>query len=109
MVTPTPFEIKILREGVAARLIVVGEIDLRTCNEIVDAAERLAADGCTELNIDLREVSFMDSSGLRALIAIHKQCAEAGRQLTIVPATEPVMTVFRLTGADTRLPFIDDE
>jgi anti-anti-sigma factor len=109
MVSPTPFDIKIARQGPAAQLVIVGEIDLSTCTEIVDAVERLAEHGCTELKIDLRNVSFMDSSGLRALLLIHRQFADEGRQLTIVPATEPVMTVFRLTGADTRLPFVHDE
>lgn len=58
-----------------ARLRLAGELDFDTAPELVEAADRLRRDGCTELEIDLGGVTLCDSSGLSALVVIHRNGA----------------------------------
>ncbi|WP_431895024.1 STAS domain-containing protein [Micromonospora haikouensis] len=55
-----------------ARLRLAGELDYDTAPELVEAAARLRRDGCTELEIDLGAITLCDSSGLSALVVIHR-------------------------------------
>ena len=52
------------------------------------------------LIVDLTEVTFMDSSGLSALIGCWRQMQEQGGRLVVVGATGEVLEVFRLTRLD---------
>jgi anti-sigma B factor antagonist len=58
--------------------------------------------------LDLRALSFMDSSGLRALLAADARAKEAGRRLVLVRGDERVQRVLRITRLDERLEIVDD-
>ena len=53
--------------------------------------------------VDLREVSFLDSSGLRLLLQLNQELSEAGRRLVVVQGPRRVARVFELTGAESEL------
>ena len=64
--------------------------------------------GGADLILDLRELSFMDSSGLRLLIELHDRSRTEGWDLRLIaPRHEAALLVLRATGADTALPFQD--
>jgi anti-anti-sigma factor len=63
-------------EGAHAVLSLGGELDLARRAEIVMSVTGLVADGVTNLVIDLSEVSFMDSSGLSALLEARRLGAD---------------------------------
>ncbi|MGW8062429.1 STAS domain-containing protein [Streptomyces ziwulingensis] len=50
--------------------------------------------------IDMRQVTFMDSSGLNVLIAAHQDVAAAGGWLRLAGPTDTVLRVLRLVGVD---------
>ena len=76
-----------------------GEIDLGTAPQLKQAVDGHARTGQT-LTIDLREVTFIDSMGLAALVrAQHRAIARGGR-LHLVAPDERVLAVFRLTRLD---------
>lgn len=52
-----------------ALIVVAGEIDAATSAILADATHDAAAGGATRLVLDLSDVSFMDSSGIAALIS----------------------------------------
>ncbi len=83
-----------------------GEIDLSTVD---DAGKRLReAIGASEgtVAVDLRDVSFLDSSGLRLLLQLNKELSEAGRRLVVVQGPRRVARVFELTGAESELDVV---
>jgi len=83
-----------------------GEIDLSTVD---DAGERLRdAIGASEgtVAVDLREVSFLDSSGLRLLLQLNQELTDAGRRLVVVQGPRRVARVFELTGAESELDVV---
>lgn len=89
--TPT-FDISISHKGTTDIVTVRGEIDLVTAPLFQDAFEGLGS----RVTVDLREVSFMDSSGLAVLI---KQMGQmSGSELRIVADSPPVLRLFELSG-----------
>jgi anti-sigma B factor antagonist len=85
-----------------------GEIDLAAApaaeRRIADAEER----GPGRLVIDLREVTFMDSSGLRVLLTAHRRAEEAGRAFALVKGGEAVERLLDVTGISGRLEVLDE-
>ncbi len=79
---PPELQIALERTGAGVTLRVAGEIDLLTAPRFAAAlAGALEAEG--EAVIDVREVSFMDSTGLRALLQARTQADQAGRALAL--------------------------
>jgi anti-anti-sigma factor len=90
------------RSGTTIKL--VGELDSATSGELVSAVERvLEAPEVPEIVLDLADVSFIDSSGMRAIVMLERAAAERGIELTIVPAPEPVTDLLRITGVADRV------
>ena len=82
-----------------------GELDSATSTELLARFEQaLAALDERELVIDLDEVSFIDSSGLRALILIERRAEEDRIALAIAPAPTAVTELLHVTGLADRLP-----
>ncbi|HEX3224357.1 MAG TPA: STAS domain-containing protein [Nocardioides sp.] len=62
--------------------------------------EETVASGQSRIVVDLGGVTFIDSSGLGALIAALKATRQAGGDLRVADVPEQVMTVLRLTNLD---------
>ena len=104
---PPTFEIVVSpaappRDGVV--IAVAGEVDLATAPELEAVLrERLAAG---PVRLDLRGLSFMDSSGIRLLDAIVRDVAAHGWTLVVEPTLQPaVRQVIAITGMTDALPF----
>src|SRR3712207_5323542 len=94
----------------AARTYVVtplGELDLLTAGRLRDALEARPAD-CALLVLDLRGLSFFDTTGMR-LVVDTMQRAEADEVgFALIRGSHAVQRLFALAGMDDRLPFLDD-
>jgi anti-sigma B factor antagonist len=107
MLRPTKFEIKQTVHRAGLTLSIEGELDIRTIAQLSDRLAEALDNGAHELTLDLRELAFMDSSGLRLLIEFHDRSREEGWRLTLVaPEQEMAALVLRSTGADQALPFV---
>jgi anti-anti-sigma factor len=58
------------------------------------------AQGVTQFQLDMEQISFMDSAGFGALVMILKKIREAGGQLTLTDVQHQVRLVLELTGMD---------
>ena len=77
-----------------------------TC-KLRDALAYVDATTPRRLIIDLRRLSFIDSSGLHLIVAIHKQCQRDGTPtLYLRPGPPEVQRTFQLTGLEEVLPFL---
>jgi anti-sigma B factor antagonist len=82
---------------------VAGELDLATADELSRAVRSGLATGA--VIIDLREVTFMDSAGVRALNTALRESAEDGRELQVCVGKHPgVIQVLEMTGMLELLP-----
>jgi anti-anti-sigma factor len=93
-------------QGATVSLTITGELDLSTVPVLARHLDaRLAESPCT-LTLDMSDLTFMDSSGLRQLIELDERAKRDSWTLTLIPSRhESATTVLRLTGADAALPF----
>ena len=80
-----------------ATLYVNGRLDAVSALEVKARLQELVQAKYVELIVCLREVPFIDSSGLAALVAGLKATRQAGGTLKLSGLTEQARTVFRLT------------
>jgi len=82
--------------GITIKL--AGELDSATCGELVERFEQLMGEAPGEVVLELHEVTFIDSAGLRAIIVIERAAGERDVALTIHSPTGPVADLLELTG-----------
>jgi anti-anti-sigma factor len=106
MAGPGGFEITEHAADGTVTLALSGELDLQTVKELEQRVERAIAANPDSLLLDLCELSFMDSSGLRFLLVIDARARREGWRLRLAPSRhEAARLVLRMTGADSSLPF----
>lgn len=94
-----PFKIEQSRQDGRARLVLTGELDLATVPRLEDALTRICRSAVSEIEIDLGDIDFIDSTGLRAILVAKEACAKAGIEFFLVPArAERHRRLFELTG-----------
>ena len=71
-------------EADRVRLVVDGELDMDTGPRLRDEIDRVHAAAPVRLVLDLRGVTFFDSTGLQILLDADARCREAGRELLVL-------------------------
>jgi anti-sigma B factor antagonist len=106
---PPPFSIDVAEQANRSVLNLSGELDLATVGELEDAL-RTRLEGGEDVVVDLRGLAFMDSSGVRALVAAHQSAAGGNGSLTIVraPRGTEVDRVIDVSGIATALGMVDE-
>ncbi|WCB92169.1 Anti-sigma F factor antagonist [Baekduia alba] len=90
-------------------MTVRGELDLATAPELEETLMAPLRDGRHTV-LDLRGLDFMDSTGVRVIVAAHLAAQESGGRLAIVrtdPAG-PVGRVLEISGLDAVLDLVDE-
>jgi anti-sigma B factor antagonist len=82
-------------------LRIIGELDIATAPQVVQALEGLD-DDAGRVTVDLLDTSFIDSTGLTTLFRAHKRFEEAQREFRLVcgPGNIEVLRVIDLMGFD---------
>jgi anti-sigma B factor antagonist len=90
---------------------VTGEIDLFTAPEFKQRVSAPIDAGRSNVVVDLRATTFIDSSSLGVLIGAHRRLKLRGGALVVVCDNEAIVKTFRITGLDgvfTLVPSLDD-
>ena len=91
----------------AVVLTLHGELDLASADAVQQRLDALAEAG-TPTRLDLDDLRFMDSSGLRIVLQAAEASRTTGWVFTITPGSEQVRTLFSSAGITGRLP-IEEE
>jgi anti-sigma B factor antagonist len=97
--------------GDCAVLRVTGEVDVYTAPQLRESVIRLLVNGVLHIIADLRDVDFLDSTGLGALVGSLRRLRIRDGSLTLVADTDKILLIFRITGlthAFTLRPSIPD-
>jgi anti-sigma B factor antagonist len=78
------FETIVLPEGDRTTVDVRGELCITTIQPLASCLERLRAEGADQLVLDLRNLAFMDSCGIRFLHTMDALAREEGFSFAIV-------------------------
>jgi anti-anti-sigma factor len=98
---PVPFSVATARHGALARVAPAGELDLATIAQLEAALPRVVA-GET-LVIDLRELTFIDSSGVHLLMRLDVAARTDGWDLVVVRGQPAVQRVLDLCHVGDRI------
>jgi len=91
-------DIKFIENKLADTVAVTGSIDALTAAVLTDFMILKVGEGHTNLIADLSQVEFMSSAGLRALLAVLKECRNKGGDLRISGAQPGVDKVLKMSG-----------
>jgi anti-sigma B factor antagonist len=90
------------------RLALVGELDLYSSTRLDDAVVEAEGEKWPCVCLDLTELQFMDSAGLRLIMRTHARATKNGRRMVLRRGPDTVDRVFRLTGLDRELEWVDE-
>ena len=101
------FEINVERRDDAAIVTLTGDLDIATEAEALSQLSA-AMDGCSWLIADLRGLGFLDSTGVRVLIATDLRAKENGTRFAVVRGGGMVARLLEVTRIEQRFPVVDD-
>jgi anti-anti-sigma factor len=83
-----------------------GELDIATADNLSDRiALATARRPSGRIVVDLAALSFIDSCGLRVLLAASRAARANGGRLRLLPGSRAVQRLFAITGTEPLLPF----
>ena len=85
-----------------------GELDPHTAPTLQDALDEVTRGGASQVVLDLAELRFIDSSGLRVVISAHRALSDGGGQLVLRSPSETASRLLEITGLTGHL-FIEDD
>ncbi len=107
---PSAFDIEDREEsGGAHTLLLSGELDMAGVPVLEATFARLPAEQTRSVTLDLSGLSFIDSTGLAAIVHISGLCARQSRSFRLLPGPRAVQRLFEVTGLDGVLPFAPGE
>ena len=93
-----PFRCDVVPERDAVRVKPVGELDIATSGEVAARLDELREAGFRRLVLDLSALTFIDSSGIQAIMQARRAADRDHVPLVVVPGPPAVQRVFTLTG-----------
>jgi anti-sigma B factor antagonist len=87
-------------------LVLSGDLDSRSAGEFESLVRGVCTEGAQEILIDITRLSFLDSSGLGAILRSQKICGEHRVGFMLTPGNRNVQRVFEITGMVDELPFV---
>jgi anti-sigma B factor antagonist len=91
------FSVDSVAEGERLTVRVAGDIDLSTADKLAEALEE-AVSRSREVRVDLTQVTFLDSTGIRALVQGYRAAQTRGSAFYVVGAQQWVAKVLEVTG-----------
>jgi anti-anti-sigma factor len=105
--SPPSFGIDVVRAATTVRVAVHGELDLATAPALDDALRQASAES-SRVVLDLRGLSFIDSTGLRSVLQAHAHARADGHDLLVVRGSDAVHRVFVIAGVAELVPLLDE-
>jgi anti-sigma B factor antagonist len=100
---------EIYEETIAENIILHlnGKLDIIASEELEEKALLIIEEGFSNIILDLQNLDYICSSGLRVLILVQKKLDILKKKLILANAQKPVKKVFRIVGFDSILSFAD--
>ncbi len=93
-------------DDTVANIILSGNIDYSTQEDIQNANQQALADnGVKEIRVNCADVTFLDSSVIRALLVLQKEADAAGKSLILLNCSDTTREVFEIGGFDRMFTF----
>jgi anti-sigma B factor antagonist len=103
LATNQSFSIESVRDGESHTVRLYGEFDLAAVDDVTRELRQLEEGTAQNVIVDLRELEFIDSSGISALVEAQVRFRENGSRLEFLCGPGPVQRVLQMTGVHTLL------
>jgi anti-sigma B factor antagonist len=103
---PEPFRCDVKQRRASALVELTGELDLATVGAVHDALQSLM-ESKRSITLDLRGLTFIDSTGLRLILEIDALARQDGFNFAVVRGPQTVQRIFAITGVEEHLVFVD--
>lgn len=84
----------------------VGELDISSAPRVEKELGIVEAAAPATIVLDLSQLEFMDSTGLRIVVSGDARARQRGGRFVVVRGPEPVQRIFRITRLDDRLDLV---
>ena len=95
--TTPAFAARVVRQRNCPCVVVQGEIDLAAAAEFHEALKR-ACDGAARIEVDMRDATFMDSTGIMVLLQAHQRLGQLPEAIVLHDPHPTVLRVLDLAG-----------
>ena len=103
---PVSFRVVVRTERDVVRVCPFGEVDMGTVGQVREQLKHVTASGVRRVVLDLRGVTFLDSTGLHLVLEADAASRAQRWEFELIGGPADVQRVFDLTGARARLPFL---
>ena len=98
-------QMKLVNRGDAADILLIGRLDVAAAEQ-AEKALLSAVERFDDVTLDLGQLDYISSAGLRAVQAAFLTVRRKGGKFLVKNVTKPVMEVFELTGFAAMLTFV---
>ncbi|MDA0174435.1 STAS domain-containing protein [Solirubrobacter taibaiensis] len=103
---PKPFRCDVAQLDDTTHLRPEGELDISTVDEVERLLKGTLEGGAKRIVVDLRGLTFMDSTGITLLTRYNNAAGRDGYDLALIQGDERIVRLFSLTGLDEYFTFI---
>ncbi len=90
-------DVKLVDRGEDGELLLSGDLDTKTARD-ADALFTQMADRFKNITLNMKELEYVSSAGLRSIRNLYIKINQNGGKLTMTNVNENVMEVFEMTG-----------
>jgi anti-sigma B factor antagonist len=103
MEAPEPLAITLRRENDRAVVVMEGELDMANAPLLQGRIESDEIAGAKTIVLDLQQLTFLDSTGLRVILAARELCWRRGQEFAVTPGSQQVQRLLSVTGVGEHL------
>ena len=96
--------VKLINRDTTGELLLIGRLDSNTTEKVAEIAENVS-DRFENIVLNLTELEYTSSAGLRMMLNLHRKMAGKGGTLKLKGVSKPVMEVLDMTGFSSFLSF----
>jgi anti-sigma B factor antagonist len=100
-------EVRVERQGERMVIRASGELDIASARTLEEDLLGAIDSDASAIVLDLNRVSFIDSTGLRALVFAAAHARSQGGRLGMLCGSAPVQRALKVSGLERSLPLID--
>ena len=94
------FDVRVESRNGVAHVAVVGELDLATASTLGDELDEVERDSVRDVMLDMRDVTFVDSTGLNVVLQAWTRAQQNGHRLVVVGASRSTRRLCHIAGTE---------
>ncbi|HEX8156994.1 MAG TPA: STAS domain-containing protein [Solirubrobacteraceae bacterium] len=104
---PVALRIRSFRDGDAHVIKLAGEFDPENADALERELRRGELSEAQVIAVDLRELTFIESTGIRLIFEAHQRSSQGSNRLVVVRGPDAVQRAFEVCDVAATLPFVD--